>query len=162
MHWFFIFGAFRNFYLVEASDTVILGIFNCCLKFLLYSNNRASFASEIFDVFRAILLVILQSKRRGKEENRRTGEKGQTEKLFSFQCGEKLRLFFTSPMYVLVQQYQAQNYLSGSWPFNWIEIGKNHHFSWQFHMNPAYFVSLKYVHPSLIFHLLVWQDIEEV
>lgn len=158
MHWFFIFGAFRNFYLVEASDTVILGISNCCLKFLLYSNNRVSFASEIFGVFRAILLVILQSRRRGKEENRERANR----KAFSFQCGEKLRLFFTSPMYVLVQQYQVQNYLSGSWPFNWIKIGKNHHFSWQFHMNPAYFVSLKYAHPSLICHLLIWQDIEEV
>jgi hypothetical protein len=83
----FIFDSFRKFYLVEASDTVILGIFNCCLKFLLYSSNRVSFASEIFGALRAILLVILQSRRRGKEENRRTREKGQTEKLFLFNVG---------------------------------------------------------------------------
>lgn len=87
----------KKIYLVDASDTVILGMSNCCLRFLLYSNNRVSLASEIFGVFRAIIYNTSckewELRKREKVEKNKDDKKGKAEKLFD-DVGKQLKLLF--------------------------------------------------------------------
>lgn len=59
--------------LVDASEIVILGISSCSFKFLLYSNNRVSFASEIFCAL--LFGISFDLRKTGKSEKKKRREK---------------------------------------------------------------------------------------